>query len=154
VTGGVVTGAVDAALRSRRNVNTVRRFLHLLEKKDMDGWIALWAEDGAQFYPFGTEMFPRETRGRQAVYEIWRGAPDMFDSLRFTVRETWTDGDTVIAQFDGDCVMVDGTRYRNTYMGLFRFTADGAVAEYWEYFDPIVAFACFGMADVTYRRSA
>lgn len=147
-----MTDADDPALRSRRNVDTVRQFLNLLEKKDIDRWIALWAEDGTQFYPFGTTMFPAETRGRDAVYEIWRGAPDMFDSLSFVVRQAWADGDAVIAQFDGDCVMVDGTRYRNTYMGLFRFTADGAITEYWEYFDPIVAFECFGMADVTYRR--
>lgn len=138
---------------SDRNRAAVRRFLRLLEDKDVDTWITLWSEDAFQFYPFGTEMFPPRIRGRQAVYERWRGMPDNFETLRFPLRETWADGDAVIAQFDGDCVMCGGERYRNRYIALFVFTPEGLIREYWEYFDPIVAGTAFGLAKVSYPES-
>ncbi|MUN35645.1 nuclear transport factor 2 family protein [Actinomadura litoris] len=50
-----------------RHKTTVRTFLRLLEEKDIDSWIELWAEDAEHYYPFGTEMFPRHLHGRQAI---------------------------------------------------------------------------------------
>jgi len=38
------------------------RFLRLLEEKDIDSWIKLWADDADHYYPFGTRMFPRSSR--------------------------------------------------------------------------------------------
>jgi ketosteroid isomerase-like protein len=139
------------AVQRDRNIASVRLFLALLEKKDIDSWITLWADDAFQFYPYGTAMFPPTLRGRTAVYERWRAMPEMFDELHFPLRAVWADGDTVVAQFDGDCVRLDGSHYRNSYIGLFRFTAAGLIHEYWEYFDAIVAGVGLGMADVSYR---
>ena len=135
-----------------RNLATVRRFLRLLEDKDIDSWIELWADDAFQFYPFGSAMFPPQLHGRNDVYARWKDLPDRFDRLGFPLRDAWADGDTVIAQFDGDCVMTGGEPYRNNYIALFRFTAAGAIREYWEYFDPIRAGVQFGLAEVTYPK--
>jgi ketosteroid isomerase-like protein len=136
-----------------RNVTAVRLFLRLLEEKDIDSWIGLWDEDAEQVYPFGTEMFPPRLVGREAVYERWKNLPAMFESLSFPVREVWTDGDTVIARFDGDCVMRDSTVYRNSYLSIFTFTPEGRIRRYWEYFDPIVAGTSFGLAEVSYPQA-
>jgi ketosteroid isomerase-like protein len=136
-----------------RNVETVRTYLRLLEEKDIDAWIRLWAEDADHYYPFGTRMFPAHLAGRAAIYERWKDTPGMFDSLSFPIRETWTDGDTVIARFDSNNVMKGGAkRYQNTYVCIFKFDDDGRICEYREYFDPIIAGVDYGLAEVRYLR--
>jgi ketosteroid isomerase-like protein len=135
------------------NVATVRTFLRLLEEKNIDAWIELWADDADHYYPFGTRMFPAHLTGKAAIHDRWRNMPDAFDSLSFPVRETWADGNTVIARFDGDCVMKSGQRYQNTYVSVFNFNNAGRIREYWEYFDPILAGTSFGLAEVTYLDS-
>lgn len=136
-----------------RNGDTVRDFLKFLEEKDIDSWIGLWDDERAeQFYPYGTEMFPPHVVGKQVIHDRWKTMPDMFAELSFPIRELWSDGDTVIARFDGDMVRNDGGRYRNSYLGIFKFSAEGKLREYWEYFDPILAGISFGLAEVTYPR--
>jgi ketosteroid isomerase-like protein len=136
-----------------RNIATVRTFLRLLEDKDIDAWMELWADEGEQYYPFGTGMFPRHLAGKAAIYQRWKDTPGMFESMRFPLRETWTEGDTVIARFDSDSVLASGARYLNNYICIFRFDRAGKVREYWEYFDPIVAGVGFGLAAVAYTRN-
>jgi ketosteroid isomerase-like protein len=133
-----------------RNAETVATFLRLLEERNIDDWMELWADEGAQYYPFGTEMFPRHLVGKAAIYDRWKGMPSMFDRLGFPIRETWEAGDTVIARFDSECVLTGGRQYRNNYLGIFKFDADGKLREYWEYFDPIIAGVEFGIAAVAY----
>lgn len=133
-----------------RNAETVTTFLRLLEERNIDDWMELWADDGAQYYPFGTQMFPRHLVGKAAIYDRWKGMPSMFDSLSFPIRETWEVDDTVLARFDSECVLTGGRQYLNTYLGIFKFDAEGRVREYWEYFDPIVAGVEFGIAAVAY----
>lgn len=133
------------------NAATVREFLRLLETGNIDEWITLWAEGADHYYPYGTEMFPAHITGRQAIYERWRNTPGLFDAMLFPVRDLWVDGNTVIARFDGDCVLKStGKHYRNSYVSIFTFDATGLITEYWEYFDPITAGVEFGLATVSY----
>lgn len=134
-----------------RALATVGEFLRLLERGDIESWIELWAEDADHYYPFGTEMFPRHIHGRDAIHARWHDTPAMFTSMSFPLRTTWVDGDTVLAQFGGECVLKStGARYTNDYLAIFRFDEAGRIREYWEYFDPIRAGTAFGMALVTY----
>lgn len=134
-----------------RNVETVRRFLRLLEDGDVDAWIELWADDADHFYPYGQEMFPPHLVGKAAIHARWRDTPAMFARFTLPLRETWVDGDTVIARFDTDSVLArTRRRYANSYICIFRFDPDGRIREYWEYFDPILAGVAFGLATVTY----
>jgi ketosteroid isomerase-like protein len=137
------------------HVATVRTFLRLLGERDIDSWIELWAENADHYYPFGTEMFPAHVTGRAAVYELWKEVPATFDTLDFTLRETWADGDSVIARFTGECVLKDGgSTYANNYLAIFKFESAGQIREYWEYFDPIVAGVGFGLAEIRYLAAA
>lgn len=137
--------------RVRRNTETVRTFLKLLEDKDIDRWIELWAEGADHYYPFGTRMFPAHIVGKTAVYARWSNTPDLFESWSFPIRDLWADGDTVIARFDGNCLLkATGKRYRNSYLSVFQFNEAGEIRAYWEYFDPIVAAEHFGLADIRY----
>lgn len=134
-----------------RNVETVHTFLRLLEEKDIDAWMELWADDADHYYPFGNAMFPRHLAGKTAIYDRWRNTPSMFDRMSFPIRETWVDGQTVIARFDSKSILRgDGEFYLNNYVGIFKFDSAGKIAEYWEYFDPIVAGTAFGLAAVAY----
>jgi uncharacterized protein len=138
----------------RRNVATVRSFLHLLEEKDIEAWIELWADDAEQYYPFGTEMFPPRLAGKTAIYDRWKDTPGLFDTLSFPIQEIWTDRDDVIVRFESDSVLRSGQKYRNTFVSIFRFNDAGKIREYREYFDPIVAGVDFKLAEVTYLRPA
>jgi ketosteroid isomerase-like protein len=133
-----------------RHTEVIRTFLRLLEEKDIDAWIRLWAQDAEQEYPFGTQMFPPHLAGRDAIHERWKSMPDMFDSLSFPLLDVWTDGDTSVARFDGELVRTDGVTYRNHYICTFRFTGEGKIRHYREYFDPILAGVAFGLATVDY----
>jgi ketosteroid isomerase-like protein len=147
---------VQAEDAVRRNIATVSTYLRLLEEKDIDTWIELWADDAHHYYPFGTEMFPRHLVGKAAIYDNWKGVPELFDSLSFTIHEIWADrfSDTVIARFDSDNVMRGGgRRYQNTYVCVFKFDGEGRIREYREYFDPIVTGTTYGLAEVRYLRS-
>jgi ketosteroid isomerase-like protein len=135
------------------NIASVRSFLRFLEEKDIDSWIALWHEDAVQIYPFGTDMFPPRVEGRAAIHAQWRQLPGMFRSMRFPIREIWSDGDTVLTRFDGDLVRSDGVPYQNSYLSVFHFTDSGELREYWEYFDPIRAGLAFGLAEISYRSA-
>jgi ketosteroid isomerase-like protein len=135
------------------NAETVRTFLRLLEDGDIGKWIELWAPDADHFYPYGTEMFPPHIAGRQAIYDRWKDTPGMFDAMLFPLRDIWADGNTVIARFDGDCVLKGtGEHYRNSYISIFTFDSAGLITQYWEYFDPITAGVGFGLATVTYQK--
>jgi ketosteroid isomerase-like protein len=136
------------------NTETVRRYLRLLEEKDIQGWIELWDDNADHYYPFGTEIFPGHLTGKGAILERWRDIPNMFEVLRFPIHEIWEDGDAVIARFDSDNVMKGGRAYRNTYVCIFRFNEDGKIREYREYFDPIVAGVDYGLLEVKYHPAA
>jgi len=139
---------------AERNVQTVHTFLQLLEDRDLDSWMELWADDADHYYPFGTTMFPRHLVGKAAIYDRWRGMPAMFRVLSFPVQEVWSQGNTVIAKFESKCVLKRESRpYLNNYIGIFKFDERGKIAEYWEYFDPIVAGTEFGLAAVAYAPS-
>lgn len=56
--------------------------------------------------------------------------------LRPTVRNIYTDGDTVIALFDGEGTALDGKPYRNTY-AWFMQMRDGKIVRVTAFFDTI-----------------
>ncbi|NUT99013.1 MAG: SnoaL-like domain-containing protein [Saccharothrix sp.] len=134
-----------------RNVRTVHTFLRLLEEMDIDAWIELWAEGADHYYPFGTRMFPHHIVGKTAVYSRWKDTPGLFESWSFPITDAWEDGDTVIARFEGNCLLKGGKRYRNTYLSIFKFTDAGQIYEYHEFFDPIIAAEDFGLARIDYQ---
>jgi ketosteroid isomerase-like protein len=142
--------SLDDDKKMEANKASVRSFLRLLEEKRIDAWIELWAQDADHYYPFGGRMFPEHIVGRAAVYDRWRSLPNFFHRLSFPIRGIWAEGDTVIVRFDGDCLMKNGRRYRNTYVSIFAFDDAGKIRLYSEYFDPIVAGLGFGLLEVGY----
>jgi uncharacterized protein len=135
---------------------TIRDFLRLLEEKDVESWIDLWAEDGVNHYPYHSGLFPAEMVGKQAVYDNWKDVPGLFDSLSFPIHGIWVDElrRTAIVRFDSHNVMKGGEkRYDNTYVCIFTFDEDGKIVEYWEYFNPITTGVTYGLIDVHHRKA-
>lgn len=135
------------------NTETVRKYLRLLEEKDIQGWIELWDDNADHYYPFGTEVFPEHLVGKEAIFDRWRDLPAQFKSLSFPIHEIWEDGGTVIARFDSNNVISSGQTYRNTYVCIFQFNADGKIQRYREYFDPIIAGVAYGLMEVKYHAA-
>lgn len=137
-------GGEGATLRDR-NRAVVRAFFARLEAFDIEGFAALFAPDGKQIMPFAPERFPRLLEGRAAIFEQYRGMPQNFSAMRFPdlVIQDLADPARFLATYRGEITLRAGGRYNNTYAGLF-ILRDGKIAEYHEYFDPIVLQRAFG----------
>ena len=124
-------------------------FFRLLEERDMEKWIDLWAEDGIDRKPYATGMFPEEIVGREAVYDSWKGITEVFESVCFPIHEFIVDikNRTVVVRLDGKGLMKNRNLYQNTYIFLIHYDKDLKIEECYEYFNPYVAGKAFGMLD-------
>lgn len=128
---------------------TTSDFFRLLEEEDINQWIELWAEDGIDRKPYATGMFPEELVGKKAIYEVWKGIINVFDSVSFPIHEFIVDevSRTVAVRLDGEGHMKNGNLYQNTYMFLFHYDQNLRIKECYEYFNPYVAGKSFGTLD-------
>ena len=124
-------------------------FFRLLEERDMDKWIDLWAEDGIDRKPYATGMFPEEIVGKKAVYDSWKGITEVFESVSFPIHEFIVDEEsrTVVVRLDGKGLMKNSNLYQNTYIFLLHYDKDLKIKECYEYFNPYVAGKAFGKLD-------
>jgi ketosteroid isomerase-like protein len=128
-----------ASLRSQYE-QTVRRFLELLEKKDLDVWIELWAG-----------LVPPQMVGRRTVLEYWKDVSGTIESLSFAISKIYVDEveRTAVVRLESHHVLADGKgRYDKTYLCLFTFDHRGLIAEYHEYLQPSTTGVTYGLIDV------
>jgi uncharacterized protein len=121
-----------------RNRRTIAQFFARLEAFDLDGFAALFADDGVQVMPYVPEGFPSRVAGREAIKSLYTGAAARFTSMAFvnvTVQDL-VDPRRFLVTFDGRIALSSGGRYDNTYISLFVVQDDGRIREYWEYFNP------------------
>lgn len=123
-----------------------REFFAALEAKDLNRFLAIWADDGVQVMPYAPEGFPKILTGKEAIRKQYGGLPENFEYMKFPIRRiTATDDpNTVIAEYNGDIkVKATGGKYDNTYVGVFTFE-NGKLKRYTEYFDPTILAKTFG----------
>jgi len=139
---------MESQLRDQLKTATTD-FVRLLEERDMDKWINLWADDGIDRKPYATGMFPEEIVGREAVYDSWKGITKVFDSVSFQIHELIVDikSRTVVVRMDGKGLMKNSNLYQNTYIFLLHYNKDLKIKECYEYFNPFIAGKAFGMLD-------
>lgn len=137
-------GAPPADAERARNRQVVEDFFAALEAMDLERFVGLWAEDGVQSMPFSPEGFPRRLEGREAVRNQYRSLPENYRSMRFP-REILAMDDPArfVVRYTGEIELKDGGLYDNSYVGLFT-VRDGQIAEFVEYFDPIILQRAFG----------
>ena len=66
-----------------RHQQVIKDFLRLLEEKDIDAWIKLWAEDGVQEMPYSPSNFPRRLDGKAAIYRHYQSLPNAYTRMSF-----------------------------------------------------------------------
>ena len=133
------------ALRDR-NRETVRAFFSQLEAMDTgDRFVALFTEDAQQLMPFAPDGFPQLLDGRDAIRKQYSGLPRAYTHMRFpglTIRDM-ESADEFFVTYRGDIGLKSGGRYENEYAGYF-VIRDGRIAEFREFFNPIVLQQAFG----------
>lgn len=139
-------GTEAEALRAK-NREVVHTFFQRLEAFDIEGFANLFAEDGRQIMPFSPEGLPKSLERRTAVFNQYKDMPRNFTRMRFPdlVIQDLADPGRFFATFRGEIGLRSGGEYNNTYASLF-VIRDGKIAEYYEYFDPIVFQKAFGAA--------
>ncbi|MFF4245489.1 nuclear transport factor 2 family protein [Streptomyces sp. NPDC001822] len=116
-----------------------RRSLGLLLDKDIDGWIALIADDAVFEFPYAPAGFPAKLEGKGAVAAYMRGYPDAID-LREVVGlriHELRDPGTVIAEWRGvGRIVATGDPYEMPYVAVV--TVDGGrITHYRDYWNPL-----------------
>jgi uncharacterized protein len=133
------------ALRAR-NREAVRAFFRQLEAMDTgERFAAIFADDARQIMPFAPEGFPRLLDGRAAILKQYGGLPQAFEHMRFPnlVIRDMASPEEFFATYRGDIKLRAGGKYDNEYAGYF-VVRDGRIAEFHEFFDPIVLQKAFG----------
>lgn len=124
-----------------RNMESVRRFLRLLEQEDIETWLGLWAENGRQDMPYAPPGFPSSFESKARIAEQFRALPATYDFMRFPDLELHATGDPklVIATFRGEIKLTGSDkRYDNRYVNFFHFDDAGKLVRVVEHFNPLV----------------
>lgn len=122
-----------------RNVATVQQYFRLQEAQDLDTWITLWAENGAQAIPYAPAGFPEMVAGRDRLEGIYRGLFAGYAelSIRDLRIDPQQDPNRVLARWHTHAELTGGGTYDNDLIGLFEFDDDGKLNLLTEYFNPV-----------------
>ena len=112
----------------------------------MRGWADLCAPDVVAEFPFAPEGSPRRIEGRDALYEYLRGYPDVIDVQSLPTMRIFGTDDLNVAIADWSLsgrVLTNGNPYEMSYATFATFR-NGALANYREYWNPIVFLTALG----------
>ncbi|OKI02646.1 phenazine biosynthesis protein PhzA/PhzB [Streptomyces sp. CB02923] len=116
-----------------------RRATQLVLDKDMDGWLALCAEDVLVELPFAPDGYPSKLEGRAAVADYVRDYPEHID-LREVPRlkiHVTDDPDTVVAEWHGTGrIVATGAPYELSYVVVMT-AENGRITRYRDYWNPL-----------------
>lgn len=133
----------------------VKDFLRLLEEKNIPALIDLWADDGINYYPYSSGMFPEKVAGKQAISEIWKAVPEGFEQLSFLIQDLYVDvaKQAAIVRCDAHNVMKGSAEgYDNAYVCIFVLNEERKIKEYYEYFNPILTGVTSGLLRVEFLQ--
>jgi ketosteroid isomerase-like protein len=105
--------------------------------KDMDRWLALFADDAVVEFPYAMPGMPARLEGKAAIDTYFRPAPQSFLGLAFhDLRRYLTpDPDVVLAEVHGTAtIAATGKHYEQDYVMVLR-TRGGKIVHYREYWN-------------------
>ncbi|KYG07453.1 phenazine biosynthesis protein [Sorangium cellulosum] len=115
--------------------------------RDIEGWLALFADDAIVEFPYATALgVPGRFEGKAAIRRHFQGTIERFRdlSLRDVRRYPTTDPDVALAEVHGSAIILPGgKRYEQDYVMVVA-TRDGKVVRYREYWNPAPVAEAFG----------
>lgn len=132
------------------NKNSAKAFFHALEECDIDKVLELFSDDGIQFNPYCSGIFPEGAHGHDEIREYWKPAFTSFDGMKFPIHEIYAmeNCDIVYVRYSGEIILKGNSGvYRNDYFSILKFNESGKIQHHTEVFNPIAAAKGFGLMD-------
>ena len=120
-----------------RHCAVVREYYARLGRLDIEGAVALYAEDVAGEMPYAPPGVPTHLPDRAAILAYARRFPGLYRRLeirRLTV-SPMLDPERVVAEWEAEIETAGGQRLHNTLVVLFRLR-DGRIVHIKEFFNP------------------
>jgi hypothetical protein len=133
-----------------KNIATIKLFVNLIERRDIQAFLDLFANDGVQYNYFQCGMLPPVIRGKAALSKFWTPIPEKFSEMHFPIETIYPmlDQTQYGVKYRGHTKFKDSEKhYDNEYFALFIFNEDGKIKEYHEYSNPVITARSFGMVD-------
>lgn len=116
---------------------------------DVEGWIAMWADDGKMEFPFAPDGSVAGLGDKAAIRDYMRAYPQTFRLDRTTylsVHQT-LEPDVIIVEFgvEGQAVQT-GNPYNQRYVGVVTLR-DGLITNYRDYWNPLVLLKALGASE-------
>ena len=123
----------------------VQAIFERLSALDVDGFLALFADDGRQVLPYAPAGFPNGFDGKVTLDAAYRQLFGNYQSVEFVglIIEDMADPSRFLAAYETDIRFRDGRRYSNSYISTFA-VGTGGIVEWVEYFDPVRLAAQLG----------
>ena len=137
-------------IKRQQTQQAVRDFLDSLEKKDMEKFASIWAEDAVQDMPFSPKGFPRRVSGKANLIKHYAAWPKNSEKADFTSKLVFypmKDPEMVFVEFKGDVDIIPTKRkYKQHYGGLFH-VEKSKIKLFREYFNPEPFKYAFGLEE-------
>lgn len=131
----VVWDAPDGDAPARR---ASQRSYSAVARKAKDEWLALFADDAVLEDPVGPSFFDTEGnghRGKQAISAFWDIAIEPVVAFRFTIRDSFANGNACANLGTFSTVLEGGTRADTDLIAVYRVDDAGLItsmAAHWE----------------------
>lgn len=115
-----------------------QRSYDAVSRKAKDEWLALFAEDAVVEDPVGPSFFDEAGeghRGKEAIAAFWDVAIAPVEEFRFTIRDSFANGNACANIGTFSTRMADGTLADTDLIATYRITDDGLIrsmAAHWE----------------------
>jgi uncharacterized protein len=128
-----------------------KNHLEYLSSGRVPDWVELFTDDGVLEFPYGPADFPKEVRGKAALFDYMKNFPEHFkvDFVDLRFHET-VDPSLVIAEFKSVGTAIStGKPYHQTYISVVE-TVDGKISRYVDFWNPLVAAESLNATDGLY----
>jgi ketosteroid isomerase-like protein len=132
-----VLAPIQAQAASPKDVESVRSFFALMQRKEIDAWGELWAENGRIIVPYPPADFGTSIDGKAEILQAFHSLFRNFESFEAELTGLYpaADSDAVCVEYRVRARLLNGTEYSNSNIAVFRFEA-GLISAYHDYFDP------------------
>jgi len=138
------------AVSREKNIQNARNVLRFLEQRKFKEFSELFAENGKWIHPYHSGLFPAEILGQKEITKWIKKTAANFDNIQFPIDEImpFFDSNKVAVKNKGKLKLKNSDNfYENDYLAIFSFNEHGKIAEWIEYYNPIIAAKAFGLMD-------